>query len=357
MIDPESSLRLKLLRFPPIVGVIYIHAYESTISYANGTLGRADTNGLTDFIRTLISQGLARIAVPLFFLMSGYLFFASFRWSEQTYTKKVLNRTRSLLVPFLIWNGIGLAVVALAQAIPATRPYFSGFGSLIADYSAFQYLNALLGLKGYPIAYHFWFIRDLILLVLLAPVIAVILRFAFLPFLVTLYICWVADMWPIMAPGVVGLFFFSAGAFLAIKGTSLFALDRYGRVALVAFVPILLVDTLWHDAWYNVFFHRTGMIVGVVAALYSTRLITHSTWLTNGIVRLGGASFFVYAAHEPFLRIMRMLSFHFLPLDGPYTILLIYLLLPLLVIAVLLGCHTVLTSLCPRLLSVMTGGR
>jgi surface polysaccharide O-acyltransferase-like enzyme len=357
MIDPESSLRLKLLRFPPIVGVIYIHAYGTTIPYANGTLGRADTNGLTDFIRTLISQGLARIAVPLFFLMAGYLFFANFRWSEQTFKKKVLGRTRSLLIPFLIWNSIVLAIVALAQAIPATQPYFSGAGSLIADYSLFQYVNALLGLKGYPIAYHFWFIRDLILLVLLAPVIAVILRFAFLPFFLALYIFWVADLWPIMAPGVVGLFFFSIGAFCAIKGKSLFVLDRFGALALLAFIPILLVDTLWHDAWYNVFFHRTGLMVGVVAALYSTRLLAKHTGVTNALVRLGGASFFVYAAHEPFLRIMRMLSYRFLPLDGPYMILLIYLLLPLLIIAVLLGCHRGLSSLCPRLLSVITGGR
>ena len=80
MIDETSSLRLKLLRFPPIIGVVYIHAYFTAITFSHGTIGTEDLNPATDFIRVLVSQGLARIAVPLFFLMAGYLFFANFRW-------------------------------------------------------------------------------------------------------------------------------------------------------------------------------------------------------------------------------------------------------------------------------------
>ena len=117
MIDNESSLRLKLLRFPPIIGVIYIHAYGTVIHYSGGSLGTADLNSLTNVIRILLSEGIARTAVPLFFLMSGYLFFATFHWSQQTYLNKILSRLRSLLIPFLFWNLAALAFIALAQAI------------------------------------------------------------------------------------------------------------------------------------------------------------------------------------------------------------------------------------------------
>ena len=101
MLDKESSLRLKLLRFPPIIGVIYIHSYDTVIHYSTGSLGTVEFNGLTTFVRILISEGIARTAVPLFFLMSGYLFFAAFHWSEQTYLKQINSRLRSLLIPFL----------------------------------------------------------------------------------------------------------------------------------------------------------------------------------------------------------------------------------------------------------------
>jgi len=357
MLTNESSLRLKLLRFPPIIGVVYIHAYNTVIGYSGGTLGTSQLNDLTNVIRILISEGIARTAVPLFFLMSGYLFFATFHWSEKTYLYKVATRLRSLLIPFLFWNILGLIFLAVVQAIPATQPYFTGTGKKIADYSAYEYLNALFGLRGYPIAYHFWFIRDLMLLVVLAPLLAVIVRFLPIPFFLAVYVCWVTDTWPIYAPAAVGVLFFSAGALCGIKGQSLFAFDRFGTAIVLLYLPMLIADVIWYEAWFNVYLHRTGLIAGVLAALYATKLVLRTEWLRNALFALGGASFFVYAAHEPLLGIVRMLAFKYVPLDGPYTMLALYLGIPVLVMALLVGCHRVLTVVCPRTLSLVTGGR
>lgn len=357
MIDEESSLRLKLLRFPPIIGVVYIHAYFTSITSNAGTLGTNDTNALTDFFRILISQGVARIAVPLFFLISGYLFFANFRWSRQTFTRKVATRMKTLMIPFLFWNLMVLGFYAAVQAVPTLRPYFTGSTALISGLSFFDYFNVILGIKGYPVAYHFWFIRDLMVMVLLAPVIAVILRYAALPFLLLLYATWVSGTWPIYIPDNAGLLFFSAGALCGIKGQSIFAFDRYGALACIALIPIFLVDTIWNTAWFNIYLHRTGLIVGVFASLYATRWILPHERLKQLLLRLGEASFFVYAAHEPLLIVCRMLAFKFIPLNTPYTMLLLYLGIPIVVMTMLLLCHKVLLALCPRALSLVTGGR
>ncbi len=357
MIDPESSRRLKLLRFPPIVGILYIHAYGTTISFADATLGRADTNALTDYIRVLISQCLARIAVPIFFLLAGYLFFANFTWSPQAYLHKLNTRVRSLLLPFLFWNGVVLAIFLLSQAFPALAPYFPEGDAMVTQYHAGQFLSALLGLNRYPIAYHMWFIRDLMLLALLAPVMVVALRFAALPLLLVVYLCWLGDSWPVLAPGAVGFLFFACGAFCAIKGKSLFALDRFGPLALLALLPIMLADSFWHSAWFNIYLHRTGLIIGVMATLYGTKWINRHQGVSQALITLGDASFFVYAAHEPLLGIVRALAYQYVPLDGPYTMLLLYLTIPMLVVAVLLLLHRLLATLCPRALYVITGGR
>jgi len=357
MLDTESSLRLKLLRFPPIIGVIYIHAYGSVIHYSTGSLGTSELNSVTNFIRILISEGIARTAVPLFFLMAGYLFFATFHWSERTYRKKIGSRLRSLFIPFIFWNILVLAFTVLVQAIPSIQPYFTGTGKKVVEFGAYDYLNALFGIQGYPIAYHFWFIRDLMLLVLLAPVIAVIVRFIPVLFFVVVYLCWVTESWPIYAPGAVGVLFFSAGALCGIKGQSLFAFDRFGTAICLIYLPLLLADVIWYEAWFNVYLHRTGLIAGVLVALYATKLIARSEGLCKALIALGGTSFFVYAAHEPLLGITRLLAFKYVPLDGAYTMMALYLGIPVLIMTLLVLCHRGLTVLCPRLLSLVTGGR
>jgi surface polysaccharide O-acyltransferase-like enzyme len=357
MIDNNASLRLKLLRFPPIIGVIYIHAYGTVIHYSSGSLGTDQLNPLTNIVRILISEGIARLAVPLFFLMSGYLFFATFHWSRRTYVHKIMTRLRSLLIPFLFWNAAVLAFYALVQAIPAIQPYFTGLGKTIAEYGFFDYVNAVFGLTGYPIAYHFWFIRDLMLLVLLAPLLAVIVRFIPIPFFLVVYVCWVTESWPISMPAAVGVLFFSAGALCGIKGENLFAFDRFATLIYVLYVPMLVADVIWYHAWFNVYLHRTGLILGVLATLCLTKPLLRSGWLCDTLVTLGGASFFVYAAHEPLLGIVRLLAFQFVPLDGPYTMLALYLAIPVLVMALLVLVHRLLSRICPGPLSLITGGR
>lgn len=357
LIDKDSSLRLKLLRFPPIIGVIYVHAYGKTTSFGSETVGREDVNALTDFIRVLISEGVTRISVPLFFLMAGYLFFANLQPGVRGYLDKARSRVRTLFIPFLFWNLLSLAIVLLAQASPVTQPYFNEGAKLLSEGSLYNYLNALFGFSRYPIAYHFWFIRDLMVMVLLAPLVALILRHAAIPFYLAVYLCWVGDVWPVLIPGDATLLFFAAGAHFALKGESLFALDRFGKAALAIYLPILVVDVVWYGAWFNNFVHRTGLIFGVLAALCATGPILRHERLTQALVGLGGASFFVYAAHEPLLGVLRTIAYRYLPLDGAYTMLLLYLLIPALVITLLVLIHRRLGAHFPRALGWVSGGR
>ena len=169
-LDKYSSERLNILRFPLIVGVVYIHAYAMDVGFSGESIGNIETSWVSDFIRDLVSQGIARVAVPLFFLMSGYLFFLGFQWSIGAYKEKLISRVNSLLVPFIFWNVLTLFLVFVAQSIPATQNYFSGNNPMISTFSAYDYINALLGIDRNPISYQFWFIRDLMFLIILVPV-------------------------------------------------------------------------------------------------------------------------------------------------------------------------------------------
>lgn len=349
----EHSLRLKLLNFPLIVGVVYIHAYGMEIGFAGVELGPAHLDRLTDVVRTLVSQGVARLAVPMFFLISGYFFFNGF--NGRSYLDKLRTRSRTLLLPYLFWTCCFAAVVTCGRHLAGLGPYF-GEGSL-SGLSLWELGNALFGVTRVPAAYHFWFIRDLMLLMLLSPLLRLLLGVAPLSWLAALFLVWVSGKWPLLVPDVVGVLFFSLGGYVALRDRSLFFFDRCGWWPAVLYVPLLVADVVWYEAWFNVTLHRCGIAVGLAAVLFLTRYLLAAERCGGVLLRLSGASFFVYAAHEPLLGVVRTVAFRYLPLDTPLVALIVYLAVPLLVILLLLFLHRALGRVAPRALLLVTGGR
>ena len=78
----QHLTRLDVLRFPLIVLIVYLHATGFTANFADGsrTLANAD---IVIGVQT-ITGSIARIAVPLFFMMSGFLFFRGAAFSEES---------------------------------------------------------------------------------------------------------------------------------------------------------------------------------------------------------------------------------------------------------------------------------
>lgn len=357
MLDSNSSLRLNLLRFPLIVGVVFIHAYGTTVGLSSGVVGAGQNSFGTDFVQNLISQGIARTAVPLFFLMSGYLFFVGVVWSEHSYIEKLKSRTKTLLIPFLFWNAMTLTLIALAQALPATQEYFTGKNPPVASFNAIDYLTVIFGIGRSPISYQFWFIRDLMILVLLAPIIFYINKKIPFPFIFVLFICWLAKAWPIFAPSSEALFFFAIGGLLANKGISLFGTDKYGKAITATYILVLLADIALIKSEFNPIFHKTGIILGVLTMLFLTKLAANSQAAKKFLLPLAGTSFFVFAAHEPLLYISRKVTYKLIEPSSDYSVLGLYFLLPILVIIFLIFSYRALSFLLPNFTRIITGGR
>ena len=357
MLDSEQSLRLNLLRFPLIVGVVFIHAYGSTAVFAGNEIGINQTDFVTDFIRNFISNGIARIAVPLFFLISGYLFFAGFEWSKERYFVKLRARIKTLLIPFIFWNIVTLSIIAVAQAIPATQIYFSGKSPLIAGFSSFDYLNAIVGINRSPIAYQFWFIRDLMILVLLVPFIKIILKVFPLQFLVIVFICWFSGAWSFYAPSSDAVLFFCVGAYLASMDKNLFAVDKYGSILVLLYLIIVTFDALFIKEPFNPYLHKFGIIFGILAALFMTKFLARTENIKSFILWLSSASFFVYAIHEPLLTILKKISYKLVSPDTSSLILFLYFFIPIVVIAFSIIAYRVLLGVAPKFASIVTGGR
>jgi peptidoglycan/LPS O-acetylase OafA/YrhL len=357
MLDSESSLRLNLLRFPLIVGVVFLHANESTVGLSWGEVGVVNLNFISEFVIDLISVGFSQISVPLFFLMSGYLFFWNFTGTVESFLFKMRKRISTLVVPFLAWNLLTLSIYLLAQNMPAAGVFITGHNQDILDYQIFDYVNAIIGINRLPIAYHFWFIRDLILLVAVTPFIDWLIKNLPFYFFGFIAVCWLMDFWPLYIPSSGAVLFFSTGAGLASTRKRLFSADVIGKKIIGLYLILAIIDALTVGHTANHYIHKISILMGLLAALSITRFVVEHELLTSLLVSLSKASFFVYAIHEPLLTILRKIFYKiFLP-EASFTILTIYFVTPTLTILLSIMTFLAFRGTMPKLLRIVTGGR
>lgn len=310
--DADTSQRLTLLRFPLIVGVVFIHA-------ANGTgLALSDTARAARPVESAISFGFAAVSVPLFFLVSGFLFFQSTvavdgpaPLDARTYVRKLKARARTLLVPYLFWNLVLAGVYLGASRVPALGGLTSGAQTSFVSEGPGGWLSAVLGIGRAPVVYQLWFIRNLMIAVLLVPLLeglfrAVGMRASLAIGVLFLGVPWALHSWPVDIPNAVSLFFFFLGAWVGRFRLPLFRLDAWTLPAgaLWALTVGLCTSGLAGELYPILL--QVSILLGVVFVLGATcRLPLASAAgtgsLRRALLRWAPSAFFLFAVHEPLL--------------------------------------------------------
>jgi surface polysaccharide O-acyltransferase-like enzyme len=89
------SNKIKVLSFFLILMVLYIHA-----GFNNSEIGKFS---YLNFVQELISNKIFRLAVPLFFMLSGYLFFVNIIGNHKLkILNKLKSRIKTLFIPYII---------------------------------------------------------------------------------------------------------------------------------------------------------------------------------------------------------------------------------------------------------------
>ena len=99
-----------------------------------------------------IEKGIGQFAVPLFFIISGFLFFRNI-YTTNDVKQKIRKRVYTLLIPYFIWNLIYYALYMLRNP---------GMGIDVA-----QIIDAAFNYTYNP---SFWFMYQLILLIVISPI-------------------------------------------------------------------------------------------------------------------------------------------------------------------------------------------
>lgn len=94
---------IELLRFPLALAVVYLHCGGTvdTAPYRDGL----NTN-FSDLLCITVSHVITHVAVPSFFLISGYLYFKEGKINYSLYHAKIQKRFYTLFLPYILWNFI-----------------------------------------------------------------------------------------------------------------------------------------------------------------------------------------------------------------------------------------------------------
>lgn len=348
--------RLTIARFPLILSVLLVHSSAKVA----GNLGEQalQTAPIATVTMRFLSDEVGRFRVPLLLLIAGYFFFLGYGGTFAEFRRKVTRRSRSLLAPFLFWNLVALAVYFVAALYVPDR---NQMRTVVTDLNPLQLADRFFGVTGYPINYPLWFLRNLIVLTLLTPLLYPLLRRVGTPLVAGMLAAWALGVLPVDPWHLLhSLLFFLVGGWLAQRTISPFSLDRYGPV-LATTAVVLAAFATWQSFrpdplalrdWAE----RGVLLAGIPGFLWVTRPIANGA-LRGLALAAGNAAFFVFAFHEPTMTVVHFVTFRNLGGLGELGALSAYLLLPALIIAMAFAARKVMQTLSPTVLAFATGAR
>ena len=144
-----------------LVVLIHISSFSNYVGvdYGNLPLGLKQ---LQIFLQCVITP----FAVPLFFIISGVLFFKGY--TNQNYVDKLKRRIKTLFIPYILWNILGTIFAVVATLL--LKNYF--IGRIPFDLSMKSILG---GIFHYKYNCVFWFVFALIIFEIFAPILNLLL--------------------------------------------------------------------------------------------------------------------------------------------------------------------------------------
>ena len=310
----KTSERIKAIGFVCALMVVAIHCVAIPKGWWNGSV---DIPRWIVALHALGTDALARLAVPWFFVISGFFLVKGirdvgendgccrlcglFRWWRSSFVKRMLT----LGVPYLLWNLIYYLFKIL------TGKY---------GFEGWHCFDQLIGydLHNVPACGQFWYLRNILLYVACAPLFVVLFcgKRIGLFVLLGLLFCWIAGVkWPFEYMQITDFryaAYFGAGVYLGLR-RRVVVFGKYEGFARLIFT--LVTITAAGGVVFGVV-ARNVQIVGIsnkvliIFGLPTLWLIGDwIVFLTARWRNLYGLAFFVYAVHVILVSVTHKITF------------------------------------------------
>lgn len=215
-----------------------------------------------------------------------------------------------------------------------------------------------------PLYFPFSFIRDLMVLSLLAPLWHWLIKHTSWVWLVASLLLYFSPIELFTGLSTRLLFYFSLGAFWGIKGYRELIISR--PIGVISILITLIatsvyiiqpVASAWHTPSLKLF-----EIALIVVILYALQRSDTTKPLFAWCQKMGIYSFFIYSTHQIYIVNFargfqeRILSYFRAPLDDLLNVV-IYITFPIAIVAILVAVYKIWAKVAPRSLSLLLGGR
>ena len=361
------SQKFKFYTFVCIALLLFVHGYNLKVAYLAPFSLVDEKLTFTTFTEYLFANGLLRFRIPMLFLISGYIFSIQ---DKRPFGQRVKRRFVTLIIPYLIWSAIGLAITYLWQQFPVTAQAVQNAAlDQLGDNRPYEEMGWGGVLKRWvlaPVSFQLWFIRSLFIYNLLYPVFRWgVTKYPIITFSI-LGLLWLSFFQVPLFEGQ-GMFFFAAGIWLQKAS---FPIDRkpewYSHfLSWLVFVGICVIKTFIAFEfdnltptvrWALMLLYACATVAGVLAVWFSLDDVVRWFMTKRWFLWATNFSFFIYGLHIPLLAFVTNLSFIYLHSFQWYR-LLTYIAAPTLILSFCIATGALVRKLAPSAYKIATGGR
>lgn len=337
--------------------VIFIHAF---------TLVPTEEHTLFYSMKVYFSFVLPRTAVPMFFIYSGFFFFKGNSFNIEIYKDKIKKRVKTLFVPYVLWCAIASPFIYLTEH--SIRK--NGISFLDLLFRTFL-VNSYESSKEYPpqwIGYEIpkitvinmplWYIRDLIILILLSPLVYLFIKNKYvargtLMILLVLYVLYDTDSIPFF--GIDCFFYFFVGAFLSYYSINIKSEANHKMLIVLSLIASAVFFCYY---WKNEgTMLRHIYIILSSMALLSLPVMKRCRFFVDKMKLEGGKMLFVYCSHIMILRLMVVVTYRLSSVLPIVFQILLYIVCPFICFYICVMIYNQLYRVCPEFLNVSIGNR
>lgn len=163
------SKKVTIVSFIMSIFVIYIHA--NNLSYyglaANGKM-------IPNIAVNILGETIGEVAVPFFFMMSAYWLFrfdVHDRNAMNILIGKMKKKVKTICLPYLLWNTFGMIFYMLITRIPFAANMMNHGTAIPITLD-----NVIEGIFLHKYYFTFWYLQDLMGLIVISPIILIILK-------------------------------------------------------------------------------------------------------------------------------------------------------------------------------------
>lgn len=309
-LSKQESNRITFMRAICIIMVIFLHQYSEEIELNDVAVefGRYSFIGGFEYI---VSRIITFSAVPLFYLISSILLYSK----EFTWLSNMKKKVKTLILPYVVWISIYIFVYFIGQSLPQTKIFFVNSGRAVLDMSILDFLGAYFGFVGQGLFVNaFWFLKDLIILNVLAVVIKKIIdKFQGLCLLCIILLWMLGGTQLTIILNTQSICFFACGYYVVKYNKRMNTIDSIPLWEIIVSYFLLIFLEYRFYLLYNplrIAAHAFTIIVGIMLIIRISGMICNSYATTcSKILRMVAQySFFIYATQDLVQTILKKIT-------------------------------------------------